>query len=177
MKRKVILNLAISLDGYISCEDGSYAWIVGHGDNSQDTNRTFSITEFMKNTDVVLMGRRAYDDNGVEYLKNHGIEKILVASRKARSSEGPVDFITDPLETIKRLKEEEGKNIWLYGGAILTDDFIKSDLIDEYIIGIIPTILGRGRKLFRSEYSTIKLHLEESTIQDGIVILWYTKRK
>ncbi len=176
MKRKVILNLAISLDGYISDEDGGYDWIVGHGDQRQNTVGEFSFLDFMKNLDVVLMGRRAFEDNGIQHLQENGIEKILVASRKSRPSEGSVEFISNPLEVVGKLKKEEGKNIWLFGGALLTDEFIKADIIDEYIIGIIPAILGRGRKLFRSEYPGIALHLEESTVQDGIVILRYTKR-
>lgn len=176
MKRKVILNLAISLDGYISDEDGGYDWIVGHGDLHQDTPVSFDFPEFMKNCDVVVMGRKAFEDNGFEHLLKKGIKRILVATKKTRINEGAVEFIQNPIHVVRMLKDEPGKNIWLFGGALLTDDFIKMNLIDEYIIGIIPVILGKGRKLFRSEYPRINLHLEESTVQDGVVISRYTKR-
>ncbi|MGB3367171.1 MAG: dihydrofolate reductase family protein, partial [Acidaminobacteraceae bacterium] len=68
-------------------------------------------------------------------------------------------------------------DIWLYGGGVVIDAFVKADIIDEYIVGIIPTVLGSGRKLFLEGNPTIKLHLKESIIDSGIVILTYTKRK
>lgn len=177
MKRKVLLNLALSLDGYISDEHGGYDWIKGHDDFSIDTKNQFSFEEFMDTCDTVVMGRRAYEDNGVAEILSHGPKKILVATKGPKTDRDSVEFVADPLKRIEVLKEEECKNIWLFGGALFTDDFIKANVIDEYILGIIPVILGKGRKLFRSEYSTIKLKLMECTVQDGIVIVRYIKRK
>lgn len=176
MKRKVILNLALSLDGYISDEQGGYHWIKGHGDLSLDTIKQFRFDEFIKSCDTVVMGRKAYEDNGVDEILSHGHKKILVATKQENISGESVEFVTDPLKHIEVLKQEEGKNIWLFGGALLTDDFIKAQIIDEYILGVIPVILGKGRRLFRSNYPTIELKLMECTVQDGIVIMRYQKR-
>lgn len=82
----------------------------------------------------------------------------------------------DIVEKILKLKKEEGKNIWIFGGAILADTFIKADVIDEYIIGIIPCILGKGRKLFLENNPTINLHLKNYSFSDGIGVLTYAKR-
>lgn len=59
MKRKIILNLAISLDGYIASEDGGYDWIVGHGDNTLNTENKFDFDKFLEGIDIVVMGKIA----------------------------------------------------------------------------------------------------------------------
>jgi dihydrofolate reductase len=59
-KRKIILNLAISLDGYISREDGSFDWIVRDSDKSHDTKNQFNFEIFFDSIDIVVMGRKAY---------------------------------------------------------------------------------------------------------------------
>ncbi|MBU3805197.1 MAG: dihydrofolate reductase family protein, partial [Candidatus Cellulosilyticum pullistercoris] len=72
---------------------------------------------------------------------------------------------------------KEGKDVFLFGGGILIDAFLKADIIDEYIIGIIPTILGEGRPLFLGNHPKIDLSLQEFVTEDGIVILRYSRRK
>ena len=58
----------------------------------------------------------------------------------------------------------------------MIDPFIKDDIIDEYIIGIIPTILGEGRKLFLGNGTKIDLKLQEYSVEDGIVVMSAAKR-
>ncbi|MDA3856058.1 MAG: dihydrofolate reductase family protein [Candidatus Woesearchaeota archaeon] len=178
MSRKIILNLAISLDGYIARGDGSFDWIVGDADKSHDTNKKFNFEEFLNSIDTVVMGRKAYEDIPEESIEMFKDKKVYVAtSKELKSKLKDVEFRKENIvDKILELQKENGKNIWLYGGAGLTDTFIKSEIIDDYIIGIIPTILGSGRRLFLENNPNIKLHLEESTIQEGIVILKYTKK-
>ena len=57
----------------------------------------------------------------------------------------------------------------------VSDNFIKKDVIDQYIIGIIPTILGKGRPLFLGNNPKINLHLDQYILDNGIVILKYSK--
>ncbi|NTW71779.1 MAG: dihydrofolate reductase family protein, partial [Eubacteriaceae bacterium] len=73
-------------------------------------------------------------------------------------------------------KQKDGKDIYLFGGGILVDNFIKSDMIDEYIIGIVPTILGTGKPLFLGNNPTIKFNLDSYTLDSGIMVLHYSKR-
>ena len=176
--RKIILNLAISLDGFISDKDGGFAWIGGHGDNTQNTENQFDFPKFMNDCDTVVMGRKAYDDCGIKDVLGFEEKMFYVATSKKMENLKNVTFINgDIVKIINDLKEKEGKNIWLFGGSGLTDDFVKADIVDEYIIGIIPTIRGVGTKLFPTEYPVINLELKECTVNDGITILWYTKRK
>lgn len=175
--RKLILNLAISLDGFISDNNGGFQWIVGHNDNSNDTKEVFDFSEFMNGIDTIVMGSKAYEDVVLTNLDTYKDKKIIVATSRDLEKRENVEFISgDICGKILDLKKEEGDNIWLYGGAILTDAFIKANIVDEYIIGIIPTILGDGRLLFKGDNRQIDLHLDQATVNNGIVMLVYSKR-
>lgn len=174
MKRKIILNLAMSIDGYIASDDGGYDWIVGDGDNKLNTDNKFDFNEFLENIDIVVMGKNCYDQDMHKEFKD---KKVYIATSKDIKDYDNIHFVKDDIcEIIKREVEKEGKDIFLFGGGVLIDSFIKENIIDEYIIGIIPTILGKGRPLFFEGNSMINLHLDEYSVGEGITILKYSKR-
>jgi len=177
LKRKIILNLAISLDGYIADPDGGFNWIVGDGDKNTDSEKQFHFSDFLKEIDTIVMGRKAYDDTPAESLDSYGDKTIYVATSEPleTKSKNLKSISGDVAGQILKAKRQEGKDIWIYGGGELADQFIKADIIDEYIIGIIPIILGKGIPLFLTDNPTIKLHLTEHTSQEGIVVMKYTK--
>jgi dihydrofolate reductase len=73
-------------------------------------------------------------------------------------------------EKVQQLKKEEGKNIWLFGGASLTTSFLKAGLIDELLLAIHPIILGAGKALFIGIDNRISLILKDSkTYESGLV--------
>ena len=175
---KIILNLAISLDGYISDESGGFDWIVGHGDKSNNTKDEFDFQEFMDHIDFIVMGSLAYEDCVLSGLETYADKHIIVATSRKLERRDNVEFINgDICSRVKTLQQEKMGNIWLFGGAGLTDAFIKSNLVDEYIIGIIPTLLGSGRLLFKGEHSKIDLHLNKVTVNDGITMLIYSRKE
>ena len=173
MERKIILNLAISLDGFIASEDGTYEWIVGDGDHKLNTGK-HDFNKFLEGVDTVVMGKNCYDQNMHLEYKN---KKVYIATSQKLQDKENIHFINgDICKVILEEKKKVGKHIYLFGGGVLVDHFIKSDIIDEYIIGIIPIILGKGRPLFLQNNPTVKLHLDEYLIEDGITILKYSKR-
>ena len=173
MERKIILNLAISLDGFIASEDGTYEWIVGDGDHKLNTGK-HDFNKFLEGVDTVVMGKNCYDQNMHLEYKN---KKVYIATSQKLQDKENIHFINgDICKVILEEKKKAGKDIYLFGGGVLVDHFIKADIIDEYIIGIIPIILGKGRPLFLQYNPTIKLHLDEYLIEDGITILKYSKR-
>ena len=179
MKRnKIILNLAVSLDWYIADENGGFDWIKGDSDESLNTKKQFDFQKFIESIGFVVMWRKAYEDAPAGSLELYNTKTILVtSSQKLKSDQENVRYINgDICSQILKLQEEENENVWLYWWGWLTDHFIKSDIIDEYIIGIIPIILGKGRHLFLTNNPKIELHLEEYTSQEGIIILRYNKR-
>lgn len=173
MERKIILNLAISLDGFIASEDGTYEWIVGDGDHKLNTGK-HDFNKFLEGVDTVVMGKNCYDQNMHLEYKN---KKVYIATSQKLQDKENIHFINgDICKVILEEKKKDGKDIYLFGGGVLVDHFIKADIIDEYIIGIIPIILGKGRPLFLQNNPTVKLHLDEYLIEDGITILKYSKR-
>ncbi len=79
-------------------------------------------------------------------------------------------------ELINRLQKENGKNIWICGGASLLNQCVKEDLIDEYQITTAPVILGSGIRLFEENNKKIRLELKEMKEENGLIIGVYTKR-
>ncbi len=176
MKRRIILNLAMSLDGYIASEDDSYQWIMedsGAKDNFQN-EKTYDFKGFLDRVDTVVMGKSCYDLGMHKEFTN---KKVYVATTKANEDYDNIHFISgDIYKTILEEKEKEGKDIYLFGGGKMIDSFLKADIIDEYIIGIIPIILGKGIPLFLKDNPTIRLKLVENIVDKGAVILRYVKR-
>lgn len=178
MERKIILNLAISLDGYIADEQGGFDWITGQADATLDTEQQIDFMEFVDTCDVVVMGANAYLDAPENSLDIYQNKHIYVVTNRTDLvvGENVTCIADDVVSQIVALKEQAGKNIFIYGGGQIVNLFTKEDAIDEYIIGIIPTILGNGRKLFFDDNPTIPLHLSKYAVIDGIMLMHYTKR-
>lgn len=173
MNRKVILYIAVSLDNYIARDNGDVDWLVGDG---SAPNVDSGYEEFYKNIDTVIMGKSTYDQvlSFGEYPYKDA--KGYVYTRSKIESNEYVEFTCeDPKKLINRLKNQDGRDIWIVGGAEMVDIFLKDNLIDEFIIATIPTILGKGIPLFKAGNKEIKLKLVESKIFDGIVQNHYLK--
>ena len=91
MARDIILNLAISLDGFICDEDGGFAWISGQGDVRADTADPFDFDGFLASCDTIVMGRKAYEDC-LSSLPEAAEKRFLVASRTPRAPEAGLSF-------------------------------------------------------------------------------------
>ena len=122
MKRKIILNLAMSLDGYIASEDGGFDWIVGDNNNNLDTENKWDYNKFLEDIDVVVMGKKCYDQNFLDDFKN---KKVYVATSSNLKNYENIHFVSgDICKVIEKERECEGKNIFLFGGGVLIDQFI-----------------------------------------------------
>jgi dihydrofolate reductase len=174
MTRKIILNLAMSIDGFIADVNGRFEWIVGDGNNQLDTKQKWDFNKFLEQVDVVVAGKNCYDQKILDDFKE---KKVFVATSKTMKNHDNFHFINgDIVETILEERKIPGKDIYLFGGGKLVDSFLKADVVDEFIIGIIPIILGKGIPLFHGNGQEITLKLEETIFESGIVILKYSKR-
>ena len=99
------------------------------------------------------------------------------AERGGKATESPVLF-TDrsPCDLVKELKKEEGKNIWICGGADIVRQLMEEDLIDVYHVSILPTLLGDGIRLFQTLEKGKKLRLIRTGSENGIMELVYVHR-
>lgn len=175
--RKTILFIAMSLDGYIADNQGKVDWLDGQ-DNDGENIDTYS--EFIKNIDTILMGWNTYHQIVTELSPNEWVYRdfltYVITHNKNVSSEKIRFTNTNPAELIKSLKEENGKDIWICGGANLAQQLIKEDLIDCYYITVIPTLLGSGIRLFDNTKCEIKLKLLNTRAYNGMIDLVYTRR-
>lgn len=168
--RKIVLFIAISIDGYIARPDGDISWldeVQGEGDNGY--------SEFIQSVDTVVMGKKTYDD--VLKLTNNQYpyegKTSYIFTRKETSTNLNLVFTNEnPAAFAEKLKSEEGSDIWLVGGADLLDSFMKEKLVDEYIITTAPIILGDGIPLFKANNPEIKLNLK-STRQYGEFVQYH----
>lgn len=133
----------------------------------------------MKSCDTLILGKTAYDDLPPGSLELFSGKRLVVLTHSLEKPEiENSEFFNGNLITfVKDLKQVEGKNIWVYGGASVSNILIKEDLIDDYIIGMIPVIVGNGTKLFADGNPLLELHLEQYSVEEGIVILIYSRKK
>jgi dihydrofolate reductase len=180
--RKVKLNLAVSLDGFIEGPNGEYDWCF--------TDQDYGLTEFYKNVDAIFYGRKSWElfgsftppenASGTEkkIFDMISSKKSYVFSRTLKYVKGAVLINNNVEEEVKKLKQQEGKDIHLFGGAGLITTFVNADLIDEYLLAVHPIILGAGKPLFKDIKERKKLKLVDSkAYQTGLVMLTYKPEK
>jgi dihydrofolate reductase len=180
--RKIILDVAVTLDGYIEGPHGEIDWCI------MDDDMDFG--GFLSGIDAIFYGRVSYDmwgnfqpdANAGETERSiwsdvHSKKKYVFSSQPKQ--DGNTTFITsDIVEKVNEIKQQEGRDIWLYGGAKLIKTFVNSNLIDVYRMSIHPIVLGVGKPLFENLEERINLKLiEVNRFKSGVVQLIYEHKK
>lgn len=170
--RKVILYIAMSLDGYIATNDDGLEWL----DVVNRPGEDYGYNDFVNSVDTVIVGRKTYDKVltfGGEFP--HKDRTCYVVSRTKTGTDDNVTFYNDDIgELIRQLKGRDGKDIFIDGGAALVHELMKHNLIDRYIISVIPVFLGAGIQLFKSGRPETQLKFRHSaTYPSGLVQLCY----
>jgi len=168
--RKIILQLAVSLDGFIEGPNGEFDWCF--------TDDDYGMTEFFKRIDAIFIGRKSYELTltlGGSTPPGFAALKEYVFSNSLDKVEGDRILVSgDIAKEVNKLKTEPGKDIWLYGGASLTTAFINLDLVDEMALAVHPVLLGTGKFLFQNIPGRIPLQLiNTQTYPTGLVMLSY----
>ncbi|MFA4132915.1 MULTISPECIES: dihydrofolate reductase family protein [unclassified Brevibacillus] len=179
MTRRIILDLAVTLDGFIEGKNGEVDWCI------MDAEMGF--VHFLHQIDTILYGRKSYDLWGQYTPENehadtekeiwrlvHSKEKY-VFSKTQKGTDHKAIFINDNiLEEVNLLKNKPGKDIWLYGGASLITTFINLQLVDEFRLSVHPVTLGEGKPLFMDIKQRLNLSLVNTkTLSSGVVQLIY----
>lgn len=175
--RKISLFIAMSLDGYIADSRGGVDWLAGQ-ENDQENIDVYS--DFVKDIDTVLMGWNTYHQIVTELSPDKWVyddfTTYVVTHNKHTSSDKIYFTGESPAELVKKLREGNGKDVWICGGANLIQQLVREDLIDCYYITVIPTILGSGIRLFEYTKHEIKLRLLSIQSYNGMTDLIYTRR-
>ncbi|MFT8426008.1 MAG: dihydrofolate reductase family protein [Liquorilactobacillus sp.] len=171
--RKVILSIAMSLDGFIAKPDGNVDWL-RNVPNPEKIDYGFS--EFYKTIDTTLMGNNTYKE-----ILGFGIpfpfpdKKNYVFSRSKQTDTESVQFITNEIPSfVQELKRQNGSDIWLIGGGQINTEFLNNGLIDELLIRIVPIVIGEGLPLFAEKPTeTIFKVVKTETFNTGVIQITY----
>ena len=180
--KKIILDLATTLDGFIEGPNGEIDWCI------MDEDMDFG--GFISSIDTIFYGRVSYytwgnfqpgkDVNEAERIlwsAVHGKKKYVFSNTPKEGEE--VTFIGSDLpQKVAEIQLQDGKDIWLYGGAKLIETFMKLNLIDIYRLSVHPTVLGSGKPLFENLQERINLELlYVNRFKSGVVQLVYKNKK
>lgn len=172
--RKLILGLAVSLDGFIEGPKGEYDWCY--------TDQDYGMSEFFKRVDALFIGRKSYelfvatesgDTSWMPKMKEYVFSNTLKEVK-----EGATLVAGDFEPYVKDIKNSEGKDIWLFGGAALTASLMNAGLVDELWLSIHPILLGEGKPLFSDINDRVQLQLLGSKAYDtGLVQVKYAVKQ
>jgi dihydrofolate reductase len=176
--RKLSLFIATSLDGYIAKPNNDLSFLKLVEKEGED----YGYAEFTANIDTIIVGRKTYDyvlkEIGSSHYEN-GERKVFVITRTEKPSVGNTTFYSGNLaELIQQLKSESGKNIYCDGGAEIINELLKHDVIDEFIISVIPILLGNGTRLFQDGRAEQQLaFISSKSFETGLVQLHYKRKR
>ena len=169
--RKIVLQLAVSLDGYIEGPNGEFDWCF--------TDQDYGMSAFFKRIDAVFMGRKSYEltqsMHADETVPGFPKLKEYVFSNTLENVKKGVTIVKGDIKTeVKKIKKKKGKDIWLFGGAEIISSLINLQLVDEIILAIHPVVLGTGKPLFKEINERTWLILTDSKIyENGLVFITY----
>ncbi|HEY9005461.1 MAG TPA: dihydrofolate reductase family protein [Ohtaekwangia sp.] len=165
--RKIILGVAVSLDGLIEGPNGEYDWCF--------TDQDYGMEDFLKRIDAIFYGRKSF-----EVASNYifpSKKRYIFSNTLAEVPEEATLVQGDGVEEAKKIMSQPGKDIWLFGGASLTTAFLHANLVDEIWLSIHPIILGSGKPLFRGVQERKHFILRETkTYNTGLVSVLYERK-
>lgn len=174
---RIVLYIAMSLDGYIADRTGGVEWLGGDGSDADDSG---SYPEFIKTIDTVVLGYTTYHQLKTELspdLWPYEDKNTYVLTHRPMKDTSNIFFTDKKLkELLTELQREEKGDIWICGGASIVQQAVDADMIDIYTITVIPTILGDGVRLFGERNSDVKLKLLSTETYNGMIDLVYARR-
>ena len=172
-KRKIIVYIATSADGYIARSDGSVDWL-----DRPRPRGSYGYFGFFASIDTILWGRKTYDQaltmGGVGQF-GLKVKNYVFTHRPPKQPAADVEFVAKPVGPFaERLRKEPGKDIWMMGGGGLIASFLDAGQIDEFSIHVIPVFIGEGIPLISPKRRTVGLKLLSTRkFPDGVVHLNY----
>ena len=184
--RKVILEEWISLDGYAVDSEGSLDFFP---ESETDRYSDRDQLAFLDSVDTILLGRKTYE-LFVDYWPTASSDEEIIADRlnelpklvfsntlrEAPWGSWPPALVVpgDAVAEIRRLREQDGKHMVLWGSLSLAQGLMAADLIDEYHIQLCPTLVGGGRPLFKPRDGYVNLErVDVRSYDTGALFLHY----
>jgi dihydrofolate reductase len=168
--KKVILAVAVSLDGFIEGPYGDNDWCL--------PDPEYNFNDFFNRFDTIFVGRKTYEMSAQmeggpagfpkfkEYIFSTTLDKVKDSATLIKG---------DTKNEVEKIKKEGGKDIWLFGGAQLTTSLLNLGLVDELSLAVYPVLLSGGKPLFNNIRERINLKLlDTKTYSTGVISLTYS---
>jgi dihydrofolate reductase len=183
--RKLRVFNGITMDGYFTDPEGGMSWAHDH----QDAEWEAFSAENARGGDVAfLFGRKTYDmmksywptpqarETAPEVAKAMNSRKKMVFSRTlTEATWNNTEFLKgDPVTEVRRLKQEGGPDLLIFGSGTIVAPLAQAGLIDEYELVLNPRAIGRGRTMFDGVKEMLSFKLTKARpFKNGNVVLWY----
>lgn len=180
--RKVILFMMVTLDGFFEGANGDISW-----HNVDEEFNDFAINQ-LDTTDTLLFGRVTYEgmasywptpaattDDPIVAAKMNSLSKVVVSTTLEKAEWQNTRLVKANLaDEITKMKQQSGKDIFIFGSSGLTVSLAKLGLVDEYRIMVNPVVLGNGKPLLSGITDTLPLKLLKTKVfHSGNVLLSY----
>lgn len=183
--RKLVVQQWATVDNIVAEEDGGLSFVnVPSGAEMPDDAFKASVMDFIASVDTMIIGANTYamakdywphaTDQGEFGERFNRLAKIVASTRLRHAPWGdfpPATITSDPVATIRDLRQQEGRNIMLWGSLTLMQALFDAGLVDEVYLRIVPVTRGRGRRLF-ADPRTLRL-IEARPFDNGIVMQRY----
>lgn len=172
-RRKIVVNIATSADGYVARPDGDLDWLT----DRPAPKGFYGLPEFERSIDAKILGRKTFD-RSVEMGARFGAGAVhYVFSRQPppASVPGGVQFVSGSIAAFAEgLRAQAGKNVWMMGGGDIIASFLDQGAIDEFILTVVPAFIGEGIPLLSPRHRHVPLRLlGVQQFPDGVVQLHY----
>lgn len=175
MSRKVILYVAVSLDGYIADHEGKVDRLVG---KDSEYNGDYGYGEFISHVDTVVMGMHTYQQIMTELSPDEwpypNLKSYIFTHQEMNDRRGIAFIQRKPEKFLLELKNKPGKDIWICGGSNLANQLMDAGMIDEYHLHIMPVVLGGGVPLFNKPHPGLQLCIESIKEVNGVINVVYS---
>jgi dihydrofolate reductase len=183
--RKLIVQQWVTVDNIAAEVDGGLSFVAAKPFSETDQSAfTTELMTFITSIDVMILGANTYaqsvdywpraEDQGEYGQILNGLTKFVASSTLDDAPWGehaPATVTNTPAATIRQLKEQDGKDLWLWGSLTLMHFLMAEGLIDEVRLLVCPTSRGEGTRVFDNQHD---LRMLEATPYDnGIVLLRY----
>ena len=186
--RSLVLFMHTSLDGFVAGPNGEMDWINVDDEMFEYAGKQTDMA------DTALYGRITYQmmesywptaadqPNATKHDIQHSrwynsVTKIVISKTLQQHNLTNTKIISDNIaEEIKRIKQQQGKNILIFGSASIAHLLTQHDLIDDYWLFVNPVLLETGIPLFKNIRDRINLKLLENKVfASGVVGLHYKR--
>ncbi len=187
--RRLVVQQWATIDNIVAEEDGGLSFVSGEPFSEDDTSAfKANVMGFMDSIDTMFLGANNYamakdywpyaEEQGEFGKKLNSLTKFVASSKLDEAPWGdfsPATVTRDPVATIRKLKEQSGKNIWLWGSLTLMHSLLDVGLVDEIQLRVCPVSRGKGTRLFEDSQD---LELIEATgFENGVALLRYEIKK